>query len=345
MLLVLMCAMTAVRQMLRPRGDLVLENLALRHQLRVLTRNSSRPTLQPADRLLWSWLSRLWPEWRRHIVIVRPDTVLRWHRFAWRRYWSWRSRGRRPGRPRIDPELAELIRRMTRENPRWSHMRVLGELRKLGFRVSLQTVRRYRRDVPRDPWQSWRTFLTNHRPQIWASDFFTVQTLMFQTLYVFFFIAHGRRPIVHFNVTDHPKAEWVWRQLIEATPWGEVPRFLIRDRDRSYGGSFVTRARASGIETVLTPIATPQANGIAERLVGTLRRECLDHLIVMNEWHLRRVLREFAAHYNDGRPHRTLELTPPSGPAGSRHPPERHPRVRSRAILGGLTHEYTLDAA
>ena len=139
----LKCALTAVRQLLRPRGDLVLENLAFRHQLEVLTRNSSRPTLQPADRLLWSWLSRLWLEWRRHIVIVRPDTVVRWHHWAWRRYWSWRSRGRGPGRPRLDPELAKLIRRMTHENPRWGHMRVLGELRKLGFRVSLQTVRRY----------------------------------------------------------------------------------------------------------------------------------------------------------------------------------------------------------
>ena len=172
-----------------------------------------------------------------------------------------------------------------------------------------------------------------------------VQTLTFQTLYVFFLIAHDRRPIVHFNVTDHPKAEWVWRQLIEATPWGEGPRFLIRDRDRSYGGDFVVRARRIGIETVLTPIATPQANGIAERLVGTLRRKCLDHVIVMNERHLRRILHQFAAHYNDGRPHRTLELTPPSGPPGARHPPHRHRRVRRRSVLGGLRHEYMLDAA
>ncbi len=224
-------------------------------------------------------------------------------------------------------------------------MRVLGELRKLGFRVSLQTVRRYRKDVPRDPRQSWRTFLTNHRPQIWAADFFTVQTLAFQTLYVFFFIAHGRRPIVHLNVTAHPQAPWVWRQLIEATPWGESPSFLIRDRDRSYGGDFVARARRIGIETVLTPIATPEANGIAERLVGTLRRECLDHVIVINERHLRRVLREFAVHYNESRPHRTLELEPPGGQQGGRHPPDPHRRVRRRSVLGGLTHEYMLDAA
>ena len=153
---------------------------------------------------------------------------------------------------------------------------MLGELRKLGFRVSLLTVRRYRKDVPRDPLSSWRTFLENHRPEIWASDFFTVHTLWFQTLYVFFFVAHDRRTVMHVNVTAHPTATWVWRQLINATPWGNSPRFLIRDRDRSYGGDFIERAKRIGIHTVLTPIATPQANGIAERLVGTFRRECLD---------------------------------------------------------------------
>ena len=158
--------------------------------------------------------------------------------------------------------MAALIRRMTRENPRWGHMRVLGELRKLGYSVSVQTVRRYRKDVTRDPASSWQTFLTNYRPQIWASDFFTVHTLGFQTLYVFFFIAHERRTVMHVNITASPRAEWVWRQLINATPWGTGPRFLIRDRDRAYGGDFVARARRMGIRTVLTPIATPQANAI-----------------------------------------------------------------------------------
>ena len=301
MLLVLRYAVTALRAAARERRELALENVALRHQIEVLTRSRPRPHVCPADRLLWSSLIRLLPGWRRHLVIVQPDTVVRWHRTAWRRYWTWKSRGSKRGRPRIEPQLAELIRRMTRENPRWGHMRVLGELRKLGFTVSLQTVRRYRKDVPRDPSSSWRTFLSNHRPQIWASDFFTVQTLWFGTLYVFFFIAHDRRALVHVNVTAHPKADWVWRQLIQATPWAAGPRFLIRDRDRSYGGDFLVRARRIGIETVLTPIASPQANAIAERLVGTLRRECLDHMIVLNERHLRHVLHEFVRHYNDSR--------------------------------------------
>jgi len=172
MLLVFRYAFAALPAVCRERSELALENIALRHQLEVLSRG--RPRLRPADRLLWSWLSRAWPRWRRHLVIVQPDTVVRWHRTAWSKYWRWKSRGAKPGRPRIDPELVELIRQMTRENPRWGHMRVLGELRKLGFHVSLQTVRRYRRDCPRDPSSGWRTFLENHRPETCASDFFTV---------------------------------------------------------------------------------------------------------------------------------------------------------------------------
>ncbi|MDA1061543.1 MAG: integrase core domain-containing protein [Chloroflexi bacterium] len=217
-------------------------------------------------------------------------------------------------------------------------MRVLGELRKLGFHISLQTVRRYRKDVPRDPWSSWRAFLANHRPKIWASDFFTVHTLWFETLYVFFFIAHDRRTVMHVNVTAHPRAEWVWRQLINATFWGSGPRYLIRDRDRSYGGDFVARARGIGIKTVLTPIATPQANGIAERLIGTLRRECFDHVIIVNERHLRNVLREFVEHHNEARPHQALELRVPHEQPRAR--PAASGRIVSRPVLGGLTHEY-----
>jgi len=343
MLLVVRYVMRFVRTLARDRGELALEDLALRHQLEVLMRTQRRLPLQPADRMLWSSLARLWPHWRRHLVIVQPATVVRWHRTAWREYWTWRSRGPRRGRPRIDAETIELIRRMTRENPRWGHMRVLGELRKLGFHVSLQTVRRYRRDVPRDTNGSWGTFLANHRPQTWASDFFTVHTLWFQTLYVFFFIAHDRRTVMHFNVTRHPNAIWVWRQLINATPWGTSPRFLVRDRDRSYGGDFVVRARGIGIQTVLTPIATPQANAVAERLVGTFRRECLDHIVIVNERHLRHVLREFIRHYNTARPHRALELDVPKPTAEP--PGQRDGPVVSRPVLNGLTHEYERNAA
>ena len=232
---------------------------------------------------------------------------------------------------------------MTRENPRWGHMRVLGELRNLGFHVSLQTVRRYRRDFPRDPSSAWRTFLENHRPEIWASDFFTVHTLWFQTLYVFFFIAHDRRTVMHLNITAHLNAEWVWRQMINATPWGTRPRYLIRDRDRCYGRDLIARTRGIGIKTVLTPIATPQANAIAERLVGTMRRECLDHIIVVNERHLRHVLRDFVCHYNEARPHQALDLEVPV--ADARASPASAGRVVSRPVLAGLTHDYERKAA
>jgi len=206
----------------RSRCDVALENLVLRQQLAVLSRQQRRPRLQPADRLFWSWLARMWSGWRSTVVLVQPETVIRWQRTAWRRYWSWRSRrSRGPGRPPVSREVKDLIRRLAHENRRWGSVRIVGELRKLGYEVSAQTVRRYRPDARgRPPSQSWQTFLRNHAPHIWAADFFTVQTLTFKTLFVFLFISYCRRKLVHLNVTAHPTAEWVWRQLIEATPWG-----------------------------------------------------------------------------------------------------------------------------
>ena len=333
----------AIRSALRSREDVALENLALRHQLAIMTRSARRPRLGRADRLLRCWLSRRWSRWRSVLFVVQPDTVVRWHRTAWRRYWTWRSR-RPSGRPRISAEVRELIERMARDNPRWGSVRIQGELRKLGIQVSARSVRRYRRAVRRrPPSQSWRTFLRNQAPNIWAADFLTVQTLTFQTLYVFFFVTHERRRVVHFNVTAHPTAEWVWRQLIAATPWSKQPRYLVRDRDRCYGGNFIARTAELGIQTLLTPIHAPKANAIAERLVGTLRHECLDHLIIVNERHLLRLLREYVAHYNEARPHRALALEPPAGVvqlaliSGG--------RVIARPVLGGLLYEYERKVA
>ena len=340
--LLLFCSVLC--NLVRPRRDLALENLALRHQLLVLNRSSRRPRLAPADRFFWARLSRQWTSWRSALVLVQPDTVVRWHLSAWKRYWTWKSRRRRPGRPRLAPEVRVLIHRLAQENPRWGSVRIRGELRKLGYEAGAETVRRYRRQARRrPPTQSWRTFLRNHAPHIWAADFFTVPTVRFQTLYVFFFISHGRRQLVHLNVTAHPTAEWVWRQLIQATPWGQQPRYLIRDRDGCYGGAFIPRAARLGIETLLTPVQAPKANAIAERLVGTLRRECLDHFIIINERHLRRILKEYAAHYNRGRPHRSLDLVPPSGIAPVAAPGSG--RVTARPVLGGLLYEYQWEAA
>ena len=332
--------LSVTRLLPRKRRDLVLENLALRHQLAIYQRSQHRPDLRTPDRRFWSTLARGWSEWRSTLSVVQPDTVVRWHRSAWRRYWTWKSRPRRPGRPRVTPEVRELICRMARENRTWGAVRIVGELRALGIEVSASTVRVYRRQaLRRPPLPSWRTFLRLHAPRIWAADFFTAQTLTFRTLYVFVMLDHERRQIVHWNVTAHPNARWVWRQIIEATPWGTAPRFLIRDRDRNYGGDFVRRARAIGIETVLSPVQAPQANALAERVIGTIRRECLDYVIVLNEAHLRRVLHEYLSFYNDARPHRSLDLEPPMGPRALA-PPARRTRVVGTPVLDGLHHVY-----
>ncbi len=329
-----------LRRSMRARRDLLMENLVLRQQLAVYARQPRRARLRNEDRLFWSVVAWAWSPWRVRLRLVQPQTVVRWHRTAWRRYWTWRSRGRRPGRPRIDAELRQLILRLARENPRWGAVRIVGELRALGFSVSARTVRRYRDQVRRrPPSQSWRTFLRNHAPDIWAVDLFTVETMAMRTLYVVVFIAHDRRRLEHVNVTRHPTAAWLWRQLIEATAWGDRPRFLIRDRERSYGLDFVRKARGLGIRTMLTPVCAPNANAVAERVIGTLRRECLDHFIVVNGRHLRRVLREYVAHYNGMRTHRTLGLDSPNG-REPRSRPSESAYVRRRQVLGGLLNEY-----
>ena len=328
--------LTVLSAWFRERRDLAFENAALRQQLAMLERR--RPQIRDPDRWFLAALIRLWPDWRDAVVVVRPETVVRWHRTGWRRYWSWRSRTRRRGRPRIDAEARELIMRLARENPRWGAVRIVGELRALGFTVSSRTVHRYRREVlRRPPAQSWRTL--NHAKHIWAVDLFTVQTATLQTLHAIVFIAHDRRRIMHVNVTRHPTAEWVWRQLLEATPRGIQPRHLIRDRDRCYGSEFLARASRIGIRTILTPVRAPNANAVAERVIGTLRRECLDHLIVLNERHLSRVLHEYVDHYNATRPHRTLGLDSPEG-REPRAKPGGSARVVRRKVLGGLQSEY-----
>lgn len=319
----------------RNRQDLVVENVLLRHQLAVALRSRPRPNLRSRDKLLWILARRFCPRWRYHLVLVTPETVIRWHRQGWRLFWRWRSRSS-GGRPRLSAEVRELIARMARENPLWGTERIRGELLKLGIAVSNRSIRRYRgRGRPCPSSQRWRTFLANHRPQLWAADLFTVQTLAFKTLYVLIYLAHGRRELVHFHVTAHPTASWIWRQFLQATPWSRTPRYLIRDRDRAYGPDFTQRARALGTETLLTPIRAPRANAVAERVIGTLRRECLDHLIILNEQHLRAVLHEFVAYYNADRPHRTLGLETPL--------PAVRPgtgAVGSRSVLSGLHHVY-----
>jgi transposase InsO family protein len=240
------------------------------------------------------------------------------------------------GKTRLSAEVQGLIRAMARDNPRWGSERIRGELLKLGLAVSKRSIQRYRgRGPARPPSQTWRTFLANHAGAIWAADLCTVQTLSFKTLYVLALIAHGRRELVHLAVTAHPAAAWLWRQVVEATAWGRWPGFLLRDRDSVFGGAFGSRLAGLGVEQLLTPVRAPRANAVAERFVGTLRRECLDHLIVLDERHLRAVLAEFAAFYSSARPHLTLGLETPL-PAVR---PTTGP-IRARPVLGGLHHVY-----
>ena len=332
----LLLLLAFVRAAVCSRAELAVENLVLRQQLAVLTRPTrKRPRLHRGDRVFWVLARRLWRRWSHHLVVVRPETVIRWHRQGWRLFWRWRSRSRL-GRPRLSAEVRGLIAAMARDNPRWGSERIRGELLKLSIAVSKRSVQRYRRRGPaHPPSQTWRTFLATHAHGVWAADLCTVQTLTFKTLYVLVLIAHGRRELVHVAVTAHPIAAWIWRQVVEATAWGRQPRYLLRDRDADYGGDFAQRAAALGVETLLAPVRASRANAVAERVIGTLRRECLDHLVVLNERHLSAVLREFTRYYNRARPHRALRLETPLPMAR----PSTGP-IRARPVLGGLHHEY-----
>ena len=281
----LFCALlAAARSSLRSQRELALENLALRQQLAVLKCTTKRPKLTNADRVFWVALSRLWTGWQHALILVKPETVIRWHRKGFKLYWTWKSRNR-GGRPPIDAELRTLIRRMAGENPTWGAPRIHGELLKLGFEVCEATVSRYMPRRRKPPSQSWRTFLRNHAEDLVSIDFFVVPTATFRILYVFLALEHERRRIVHFNVTAGPSARWTAQQLVNAFPYDSAPKYVIRDRDKIYGAAFVRRVHAMGIEQVLTAPRSPWQNPYCEHVIGTLRRDCVDHVIVLGEQH------------------------------------------------------------
>ena len=265
------------------RAALHTEILALRQQVAVLKRQRPRPSLRKADRVFWVILSCLWPGWRHALVIVRPETVIGWHRKGFRLFWTWKSRRRKPGRPPVSREIRHLVRRMSRENTRWGAPRIHGELLKLGFSISQAAVSKYMVRYPSPPSQSWRTFLTNHADCLASIDFFVVPTATFHLLFGFIVLHHERRQIVHFGVTANPTMAWVAQQIREAFPWGTAPRYLIRDRDGAYGQSFRSTVTAMGVEEVVTAPRSPWQNPYVERLIGSVRRECLDHSIILNE--------------------------------------------------------------
>ena len=321
---------------LKSQRDLTLENVALRHQLMVLRRQPGRLRLKDRDRLLWVWLRRVWPGWHRALVLVQPATVVNWHRNGFRAYWRWKSRTN-GGRPRIDREVRELIRDMWNSNPTWGKPRIRAELAKIGIQVSDSTVWRYRPRRAKPPSQTWRSFLDNHVRDIVAIDFFVVPTATLRVLYVLLIMSHDRRRILHFNVTTAPSARWTAQQVREAFPYDTVPRYLLRDRDRIFGADFVRCVKSMGIEEVITAPGSPWQNPYCERLIGSIRRECLDHLIVLNERHLLRILRSYASYYHKWRTHRSLDDDcPDPRPVES----AEMGKVVAHPQVGGLHHRY-----
>ncbi|HMC08729.1 MAG TPA: integrase core domain-containing protein [Actinomycetota bacterium] len=334
--------LTGLLRGVRTQRSLVFENLALRHQLAVLRRTASRPRLRTSDRLFWVLLSRLWIGWTDAVSVVQPATVIRWQRTGFKLFWKWRSRRNGPGRPAVAPAVRGLIRRMSTANPLWGAPRIHGELQKLGVEISQAAVSKYVVRHRRPPSPSWRTFLDNHLGSLVSVDFFVVPTVMFKVLFVFLVLAHDRRRVVHVNVTDAPTAQWTAQQIVEAFPWETAPRYLLRDRDAVYGVVFSSRVQALGIREVKAAPRSPWQNPYVERLIGTLRRECLDHVVVLNETHLRRLLRDYLVYYHRVRTHLSLEKDSPE-PRPVEHPDQGG--IVEMPMVGGLHHQYTRLAA
>ena len=321
-------------------SNLTAENIALRHQLVVLKRKQNRPEIKNRDRLFWVILSRIWPGWRSAVLIVQPDTVVRWHRRAFKLYWRRKSRSNKRGRPPLDAEVKAFVVTMIEGNHTWGAPKIHGELLKLGIDISERTVSGLlRRHRPKPPSQTWKTFIKNHMADMVSVDFLVVPTIRFQLLFVFVVLSHARRQVVHFNVTEHPTAEWTAQQIIEAFPWDTAPRFLLRDRDGIYGDWFRRRVKSMGIEEVMTAYRSPWQNAYVERLNGSIRRECTDHVIIFGENHLRRLLGEYFAYYHEDRTHLGLDKeTPMERPVSNRSSPSA--RLVELPRVGGLHHRY-----
>jgi hypothetical protein len=323
----------------RSRQALLLENLALRQQLTVFQHRHPRPRLGAVDKLFWVFARRFWSGWKNAVIVVTPDTVVRWHRTGFRLYWSLISKAKKQvGRKRLSKEVRDLIFQMVAENQTWGAPRIHGELVMLGFTVSERTISRWMKRAPRDPEPArrWLSFLRNHREAIAAMDFFTVPTITFRVLYCFFIISHDRRQILHFNVTRHPTSTWIVQQLREAFPYQSAPRFLVLDRDAKYGLEVPAAIQSMRITAVQTSFQSPWQNGIAERWVGSCRRDLLDHIIALNERHLKRLLSQYASYYHEDRTHLGLAKQTPNGRVRS----TASGRVISCARLGGLHHRY-----
>ena len=341
MLELLIVVVRAFMLTFRGHRELVLENLALRQQLAALRRTTKHARLRRRDRFFWIVLARSWRNWRTALLLVQPDTVVRWHREWLRRGWTRRSQ-RTDGRPPIDRQIRALVRKMATANPLWGAPRIHGELRTLGVDVSERTVSRLLKPRPRQPSQTWRTFLTNHLASAASMDFFTVPTVTGRILFVLIVLSHLRRRIVHFNITEHPTAIWTAQQVVEAFPDDTAPKWLHRDRDGTYNEAFRARLAGMGIAEIVSAPASPWQNPYAERVIGSIRRECLDHVIVLNSAHLRRVLTLYIQYYHRSRTHLGLEKDAPDPrpvSTASAGPIIEIPEV------GGLHHRYERLAA
>lgn len=329
-----------IRVLCVSKAVLATENLALRQQLAVYERSRPRPRLKLRDRVFWVMVSRCWRAWRSALVIVQPATVCRWHRTAFRLFWRWKSRCGRPSKQR---EVRELIRRLAGENPLWGVPRIRAELQLLGFRVAAATIAKYlpkKPPSPRSP--SWRTFWKNHAKSAVAVDFFIVPTATFRLLYVFLILSPDRRRVIHFNVTANPSAAWTAQQIIEAFPFDSSPKYLVRDNDRIYGGEFSRRVTGLGIQEVRISPRSPWQNAYVERLVGTIRRELLDHVLVLGRRHLMQLLADYFVYYHEARTHQSLDDNSPM--PREVEPPERG-RIVAVPHVGGLHHRYVRRAA
>jgi transposase InsO family protein len=337
--------MGIVSDLKRSKRELIAENMFLRQQLIVLERQVVRPQLTQHDRrmlvLLASWIQG----WREALVVVKPDTLLRWHREGFRLYWRWKSQARK-GRPPTSPEVIAMIEDMAIANRTWYVKRIQGELRKLGIRVSRGVVRKYMRRArkglpPRNQGQTWATFIQNHAGEIWASDFLQTYDLFFRAVFVYFIIELGSRRVVQYGVTRSPSDFWVAQQVREATPYEEGPRFLIRDNDGKYGQCFDRVAEDRGIRVLRTPVRAPKANAICERFIGSVRRECLDYMLIINDRHLYRLIDEYVTYYNHARPHQGIGQRIPDPEEDDKSGVgDKGQRVACKPVLGGLHHDY-----
>ena len=339
---VLRALVSFVASFFRTRASMQLEILALRHQLTACKQSTKRPRLRPADRIFWAWLSRVWSRWEHVLVFVQPATVVRWQQRKFREHWTRLSRRGTPGRPPVSKEVRRLIRQMSAVNSTWVSPRIAGELAKIGITVAKSTVEKYMIRRRKPPSAIWRAFLKNHMKELVSVDFFVVPTVTFRVLFVFVVLSHQRRRVLHFNVTEHPTATWAAQQIIEAFPYDTAPRFLLRDRDGVYGRVFRDRVASLEIEEVLTAPRSPWQSPYVERLIGSVRRECLDHVVVFQERHLRRLLTEYFAYYHGSRVHQSLDMDCPE------HRPVQ-PAESGVVIeipqVGGIHHRYERQAA